>query len=112
MDQYLQGIACDGAYINVYNCRPVIGDYLGGYWPCMARENVAIQFDYSAGDHGTTEDLSSVFPAASPEGPNGHNVSFVVVVVMPYRDVNNVQRIMQEHCTFGVVTPDIYTPAA
>lgn len=113
MAQYLRGLGCDGAYFRVYNCRPIIGDYFAGqYGPCSARSVGAAQFDYSIGDEGITEDLSPTFPIETPAGTNSHNVSFVLVVVLPYKTVGSGVHIMQELCTFGAVTPDIYTPAA
>lgn len=112
IDQYLQGIGCDGAYINVYNCRPIIGDYFHGIWgPSVARKAVALEYDYEIGNGGSSENLSATFPAATPAGTNSHNVSFVLAVVLPYKTVGSTKHIMQEYCTFGAVTSDIYNAA-
>ena len=111
MDQYLQGIGCDGAYVNVFNCRPIIGDYFGGYWPSIARKVTALEYEYFIGGGSSSEDLTPTFPEATPSNPNGHNVSFVLAVVLPYKNINTTHHIMQEYCTFGVVTPDIYDAA-
>lgn len=109
MDQYLDSIGCDGAYINVYNCRPIIGDYFHGIWgPSVARKVTASEFQYAKGDLGTTEDLVSTFPIETPAGTNSHNVSFVLVTVLPYKTSSSMNRIMQEYCTFGALTPDMY----
>lgn len=113
MGQYLRSLGCNGADIRVWNCRPIIGDYFDGqYGPCSSRRLNAAQLDYSVGDDRVLESLSSTFPIQTPAGTNSHNVSFVLVVVLPYKTVGETKHIMQEYCTFGVVTPDIYTPAA
>lgn len=113
MDQYLDGLGCDGAEIHVYNCRPIIGDYFDGqYGPCSARKVLAGEVSYVAGDGGTSLTLSKTFPIETPSGTNSHNVSFVLVVVLPYKTVSDVDHIMQEYCTYGALTPDIYTPVA
>lgn len=113
MDSYLQGIGCEGAEIRVYNCRPVIGDYFHGIWgSSWARQLVAADFSYYGDDGGSSESISPTFPIQTPVGTNSHNVSFVIVTVLPYKTVNNVKHIMQEYCTYGVFTPDIYTPEA
>lgn len=111
MAQYLQGIGCDGAFISVYNCRPVIGDYFGGYWPSIARKIQQVDLTYAVADGAVTEDIDPEFPAATPAGPNGHDVSFVLATVLPYKTVGSSNHIMQEFCTFGVVTPDIFEAA-
>lgn len=113
MDQYLQGIGCDGAYIQVYNCRPIIGDYFHGiYGPSSARKLSAGSVDYAYSNEGTTEDLLKTFPIETPAGTNSHNVSFVLVVVLPYKTVGTTNHIMQEYCTYGAFSPDVYTPQA
>lgn len=109
MDQYLTGLGCDGVSIYVYNCRPVIGDYFHGIWsPSWARSEVAAQLGYAVGDQGGTEDVSPTFPIETPTGTNSHNVSFVVAVILPYKTISGIDHIMQEYCTYGVFTPDIY----
>lgn len=113
MSQYLTALGCDGAEIQVFNCRPVIGDYFHGIWgSSWAREISALQVDFAVGDEGGSESVSPTFPIETPSGTNSHNVSFVVVVVLPYKTINDVKHIMQEYCTYGVLTPDIYTPEA
>ena len=112
--QYLKGLGCDGAEFLMYNCRPIIGDYFDGqYGPCSARKEVALTLEYDAVRDGvTSENISKTFPIETPSGTNSHNVSFVLVVVLPFKTVNEVRHIMQEYCTYGAFTPDVYTPAA
>lgn len=113
MAEYLRSLGCDGAEIRVDNCRPVIGDYFHGVWgSSWARKRSAAQLDYTVGDDRVIENLTPTFPIETPSGTNSHNVSFVVVTVLPYKTVGETKHIMQEYCTFGVVTPDIYKPAA
>ena len=112
-EDYLSSIGADGAELEVLNCRPIIGDYFHGIWgSSVARMEVALEHDYHIGDGGSEEDLSNVFPIETPAGTNSHNVSFVVCVVLPYKTINSQKHILQEKCTFGVVTPDFYTPRA
>lgn len=113
MDSYLQSLGCNGAEIRVFNCRPIIGDYFAGIWgPSVARKVVGADIDYIVGVTGGTENVSPTFPIETPSGTNSHNVSFVLVTVLPYKEINNIRHIMQEYCTYGVFTPDVYTPQA
>ena len=109
MDQYLVGLGCDGAFIYVYNCRPIIGDYFHGIWgPSVARKETALEHTYQIGDGGTSENVSPSFPIQTPSGTNSHNVSFVVAVILPFKTISNNNHILQEYCTYGVFTPEIY----
>lgn len=113
MDQYLVGLGCDGAEIRVYNCRPIIGDFFDGqYGPCSARKLAAAEVVYEVGNEGGSEDVSTTFPIETPSGTNSHNVSFVLVVVLPFKTVGSTNYFMQEYCTYGAFTPDVYTPEA
>lgn len=109
MEQYLQSLGCNGAFIRVSNCRPIIGDYFAGIWgPSVARSVGVLDHDYQSGDGETTENLAPTFPIETPAGTNSHNVSFVIVTILPYKVINGTNHIMQEYCTYGVLTPDIY----
>lgn len=113
MVTYLSGLGCDGVEINVFNCRPIIGDYFHGIWgPSVARKLVALEVDYTFEAGDDSETIDPKFPISTPDGTNSHNVSFVIVTVLPYKNVNDVKHIMQEYCTYGVFAPDVYTPKA
>lgn len=110
---YLQSIGSDGAEINIFNCRPIIGDYFHGIWgPSVARSLNGTTLDYEVSSGAATEDINPTFPIETPSGTNSHNVSFIVVVVLPYKTINLQTHYMQEYCTYGVLTPDVYTPEA
>jgi len=96
----LSAIGADGYIINTRACTIGVGKFQGStgvYSISLAKGEDKI-ISLPANDSG---DIPASFPASYPSMMmTSFNV--FVVVVMPYRNINNEQHILQEHCSFGV----------
>ena len=96
----LAAIGADGYLINARACTLGVGKYqpsTGAYTISLGKG------EDMAGD--LPADDSTSIPASFPASyPSLMMTSFnvYVIVVMPYRTINNEKHILQEHCTFGV----------
>lgn len=96
----LNSIGAAGYELVVLAARPWIGTYLsaeGKYAQSFARANIYTTSITTANEEVPVE---YEFRPAPPTGWPAFDVDFMVVVILPYREVNNVEHILQEHCTF------------
>ena len=98
----LAGIGADGCNISIVQASPFIGKYINNreYADSYARGNIKNQ-DFEVGD--TSVSFVRSFPSPAPEGSIWMSGNFFVIVVMPYRMINNQSHILQEHCTFNAM---------
>lgn len=101
----LRSIGADSCNINVVMASPAIGKWTTeplfgagtGYAPSSARAN----YD---NDEISPDALSFTvapnFPPSAPEGAVWMSANFLVIIVMPLRDVNGDVYVLQEHCTY------------
>lgn len=96
---HLDAIGADGAKLTFYACNLWVGDWVSGqgsYFPTVLATNVANddqedQFEWAPG---------ITMPSDPPSGRLAHSVKFYMLVVLPYRTVNETEYILQEHCAF------------
>ena len=95
----LQSIGASGAHARLVCCTPWIGTFIPGnnaYAKSYAR---AIDVDYELVGAGDFSNQYSLRPAP-PQGWPAIYGNFMVLIVMPYRLINNESHILQEHCTY------------
>lgn len=93
-------IGADGYKFVLLAARPWIGTYSesdGKYAQSFARANI---YEGNAVTPGEDRSFDYQFRPAPPSGWPAFYVDFLVVVILPYRSVNNTDHILQEHCTF------------
>lgn len=104
-DAKLAAIGADGYRINILCCSPWMGTYdaaTNKYAPSYPLVNT-IEGDLDTDQRTFTETISyrpdpqAGWPAFVPK--------FLVLVVMPYRTINETAHILQEHCTYITVDP-------
>ena len=94
----LDAIGADGYLIRVVAASPLIGTNTGGvYALSISRSNIYDNIDLEAGgsqnvDYEFLPNPPDLFPAFKQD--------FFVVIILPYRKVNNTNFILQEHCTY------------
>ena len=97
----LSAIGADG-----YNVRAVftdtwVGDFnatTGKFADSFARGN---NYDNTGVQPGDVVDLSEAeYPLNPPTGWPAHGIRMIVIIIMPYRTINDTKYILQEHCTF------------
>lgn len=96
----LSGIAADGYKLVTLAARPWFGTYSvadGKYAQSFARANI---YENSLSSPTQEVAINYEFRPAPPAGWLAFDVDFMVVVILPYRKINNVDHILQEHCTF------------
>ena len=96
----LASIGANGADIVLLACRPWIGTYVastGKYADSYARANV--YQDQLTGPNQENEFEYEFRPAPESSWPATY-FDFFVVVILPYRTINNTPYTLQEHCTF------------
>lgn len=99
---FLTTIGADGATIKLCACAPWIGKSFGvgeGYAECYPHVN-SITVD--VGVNPQPQSFPTEFPAAPAAILNMFRVEFWCAIIMPYRNVNNTQYILQEHCTYAL----------
>lgn len=96
---HLNAIGADGANLYFYKCNLWVGDWVSGqgnYFPTVLATSVE--------NSGETDQFEwnpdNSMPVDPPSGRLAHSVKFFMLVVLPYRTVNNTQYILQEHCAF------------
>lgn len=96
----LSGIGADGVNLVLLACRPWIGTFVestGKYAQSYARANV---YEDSLTDAEESVSFDFEFRARPTQDWPATYVDFFVVVILPYRTINNQKYILQEHCTF------------
>lgn len=96
----LASIGADGIDVVVLACRPWIGTFVQStnkYAQSFARANI---YQEQIDAEGGTATFDYSFRPAPPTGWPATYVDFFVVVILPYRTINNVNHTLQEHCTF------------
>ena len=100
-----EALGVDGVDLTLVNACPWLGTFLPGdqkYAESYARANI-----YSAtiteGDE--TASFSRDFRPQPPTGWPAFQVDFCVLIILPYRKMNDKFYTMQEHCTFMAVEP-------
>lgn len=102
----LSSIGADGVNLVVLACRPWIGTFEQGnnrYANSFARANI---YEDHIDEEGVQVTIDYAFRPTPPTGWPATYVDFFVVVILPFRTVNNKQYTLQEHCTF-VAMPDL-----
>ena len=93
-------IGADGYDLVVLAARPWIGTYVSGegkYAQSFARANI---YNGSIEGAGENPSFDYSFRPAPPTVWPAFDVEFMVVVILPFRDINSTRHILQEHCTF------------
>lgn len=96
----VQAIGADGYDLVILAARPWFGTYSQTdkkYADSFARANI---YQDSIVDLGEEVRFDYAFRPAPPTGWPAFDVDFMVVVILPYRTINNVKHTLQEHCTF------------
>lgn len=99
----LSDIGADGCQLLVLAARPWIGTYLAGngdYAQSFARANI---YEAVLDEPGEPVSVDYEFRPIPPQGWPAFYVDFMVVVIMPYREINDNIHILQEHCTFSAM---------
>lgn len=96
----VQAIGATGYDLVVLAARPWFGIYSSTdkkYAESFARANI---YQENVSDSSEAVSIDYSFRPAPPSGWPAFDVDFMVVVILPYRDVNSIKHILQEHCTF------------
>lgn len=98
-------IGADGVSISLVNACPWIGTYVEAdskYADSFARALSST----SAMSEGS-EDISfgADFRPQPPAGWPAFQIDFLVLIILPYREVNDLVYTLQEHCTYMAVEP-------
>lgn len=96
---FMEAIGAEGIILNLYACNLWVGDWVSGqgYFPTVLATDTA-NTDESASAFEWEPDID--MPADPPSGRHAHSVKFYMLVALPYRSVNGIDYILQEHCTF------------
>lgn len=107
----LSAIGADGYKVRAVFTDTWVGDFnatSGKYSDSFARGN---NYDTDALVPGASFSLDdAVYPSDPPTGWPAHGIRMIVIVVMPYRTVNSVKHILQEHCTFKAFEEMVIEP--
>jgi len=94
----LSAIGADGYDIRVVAAAPWIGKRTNlMYGFSFARSNVYDLISMGSGDDNMVD---YEFPSAPTEGFPAFRQDFFVIIIMPYRTVNNTRYTLQEHCSY------------
>lgn len=96
----LASIGANGVDLVVLACRPWIGTFVQSdnkYANSFARANI---YENSIVDAGEVASFDYAFRPIPPTGWPATYVDFFVVVILPYRTINDRPYTLQEHCTF------------
>ena len=101
----LASIGADGYDVRVIAAAPWIGTPIGnGYGDSFARANI---YDNYALEPGGFFRCDYLFRPLPPHDWPAFRLTFGIVIIMPYREVNDNKYILQEHCTyFAFDTPE------
>ena len=101
--QKLAAIGAEGVDVVVAACRPWIGYYNqadGKYTKSIDRKNTYTKMLDSGGQD---IEIDYSFPVAPASGSAILSYDFFVVIVLPYRNINNTKHTLQEYCTFAAM---------
>lgn len=94
----LNAIGADAYDIRVVAACPWIGTAsASGYGESFARANI---YDIDGAGPGDESQVNYEFRPSPPQGWPAFRQDFFVIIIMPYRTVNNSKYILQEHCTY------------
>lgn len=94
----LDAIGASGYDLRVLAARPWIGTaHDGTYADSYARANIYDEVDKKAGD---VIAIDYEFRPAPSAGWPAFSQEFFVIIIMPFRTVNNEKYTLQEHCTY------------
>lgn len=96
----VQAIGAAGYELVILAARPWFGTYSqtdGKYANSYARANI---YQGAIADQETQVSFDYSFRPAPPSGWPAFDVDFMVVVILPYREIDGERHILQEHCTF------------
>lgn len=94
----MAAIGAVGYDIRVIAACPWIGTAVSnGYGDSFARANI---YDYTDVGADQTIDVDYQFRPVPPQGWPAFQQNFIVVIILPYRDVNGNHYTLQEHCTY------------
>lgn len=96
----LLAIGADGYKVRLVCARPWIGTYVDSAEKFAESYARGTRYDDDLNPQSTQTSFDYQFPAAPPSGWPATSVDFIVVIIMPYRNVNNKEYILQEHCTY------------
>lgn len=101
----LQAIGADGYNVRVIAAAPWIGTFFSdGYGDSFARANI---YDIASLEPGHNAKVDYTFRPVPPQDWPAFRLTFGIVIIMPYRDVNGEEYTLQEHCTyFAFDTPE------
>lgn len=102
-EQKLAAMGADGVDIRILACRPWIGTYSqidGKYAKSYARANI---YGGSLSPENDSVEVNYQFRPAPPTGWPATSVDFIVVVMLPYRTINDVKHTLQEYCSFEAI---------
>ena len=102
-DTKMESIGATGCVVSVAAASPAIGVFgvnTFEYGKSRARANYYSDELTGGGDSFT---LSPTFPPAAPQGAGWMSGNFFIVIVMPFRRINEKDYILQEHCTFKAI---------
>lgn len=100
----LSSIGADGINVKVIAASPWIGTFSADdkkYAASFARGNID---SVSIGSNGLPASVDYEYRTDPPEGWPAVQLEFGIVIILPYREVNNEEYTLQEHCTFFAVT--------
>lgn len=95
-------IGASGVNVRTLATASWIGTYNEGeqkYAPSFARAN-AYDDEVNLDDVSTWDVTYTLRPAPSPGWPAFQAQRMAIAIILPYRTVNNVDHILQEHCTY------------
>lgn len=101
----LLSIGADGYDVRVVAAAPWIGTFLAGqYGQSFARANF---YDFTDLNGGDSVEADYIFRPIPPMDWPAFRLTFGIVIILPFRKVNETHYTLQEHCTyFAFDTPD------
>ena len=101
----MEAIGADGYDVRLIAAAPWIGTYLGSsYGESFARANIYDKEDMGSGESFEADFLFRPIP---PQDWPAFRLTFGIVIILPYRELNSNKYTLQEHCTyFAFDTPD------
>lgn len=94
----LNAIGANGYNIRVIAACPWIGTAISdGYGDSFARANI---YDISGATSSDDYSVDYAFRPTPPQGWPAFQQNFFVIIIMPYRQINDTDYVLQEHCTY------------
>lgn len=101
-ENLMQSIGCDAISVNITAVQFLAGKYdssIHKYVKSYSRGLGSENSESAASDEGGTFSFSMI-PPVIPATGSYVSTLMLVVVVLPIREINGVQHVMQEYCTF------------